>query len=104
MIFSPWNYPFLLSIQPLISSIAAGNCTILKLSEHSPHTTKLLCYLIDNAGVALSRGQILNNVWNYDYFGDERTVDTHVKMLRGNLKEYRKFIVTLRGLGYKFEA
>lgn len=47
MIFSPWNYPFLLSIQPLISSIAAGNCTILKLSEHSVHTTKLLCYLID---------------------------------------------------------
>lgn len=47
MIFSPWNYPFLLTMQPLISSIAAGNCTILKLSEHSPHTTKLLCYLID---------------------------------------------------------
>lgn len=47
MIFSPWNYPFLLAIQPLISSIAAGNCTILKLSEHSPHTTRLLCELID---------------------------------------------------------
>ena len=54
--------------------------------------------------MALTRERLLNQVWGYDFYGDDRTVDTHVKMLRGNLKEYRKFIVTLRGLGYKFEA
>ena len=64
---------------------------------------ELLCYLIDNAGVALSRGQILNNVWNYDYFGDERTVDTHVKTLRSKLGVAADDIRTVRGIGYKFE-
>lgn len=65
---------------------------------------ELLFYFVRNAGVALTREKLLTDVWGYDFYGDDRTVDTHVKMLRGNLKEYRKFIVTLRGLGYKFEV
>ncbi len=73
-------------------------------AELTPKEYELLFYFVQNAGVALTRERLLNKVWGYDFYGDDRTVDTHVKMLRGNLKEYRKFIVTLRGLGYKFEA
>ncbi len=72
--------------------------------ELTPKEYELLFYFVQNRGVALTRERLLNKVWGYDFYGDDRTVDTHVKMLRGNLKEYRKFIVTLRGLGYKFEA
>ena len=64
---------------------------------------ELLCYLMDNAGIALSRGQILNNVWDYDYFGDERPVDTHVKTLRNKMGDAADYIRTVRGIGYKFE-
>ena len=63
----------------------------------------LLC-LWQNKGIVLSRDKLLDQVWGYEYFGDDRTVDTHIKMLRNSLGEYRKFIVTLRGMGYKFEA
>ncbi len=70
----------------------------------TPKEYELLFYFVKNRGVALSRERLLSEVWGYDFYGDDRTVDTHVKMLRGNLKEYRKFIVTLRGLGYKFET
>ena len=70
----------------------------------TPKEYELLFYFVQNNGVALTRERLLNKVWGYDFYGDDRTVDTHVKMLRGNLKDYRKFIVTLRGLGYKFEA
>ena len=73
-------------------------------AELTPKEYELLFYFVQNNGVALTRERLLNKVWGYDFFGDDRTVDTHVKMLRSNLKEYRKFIVTLRGLGYKFEA
>ncbi len=73
-------------------------------AELTPKEYELLFYFIENEGVALTRERLLNQVWGYDFYGDDRTVDTHVKMLRGNLKEYRKFIVTLRGLGYKFET
>ena len=73
-------------------------------AELTPKEYDLLFYFVENRGVALSRERLLNKVWGYDFYGDDRTVDTHVKMLRGNLKEYRKFIVTLRGFGYKFEA
>ena len=62
-----------------------------------------LFYFVRNKGIALTREKLLYDVWGFDFYGDDRTVDTHVKMLRSNLKEYRKFIVTLRGLGYKFE-
>lgn len=73
-------------------------------AELTPKEYELLFYLVENRGVALTRERLLNKVWGYDFYGDDRTVDTHVKMLRGSLKEYRKFIVTLRGLGYKFEV
>ncbi len=70
----------------------------------TPKEYDLLFYLVRNKNIALSREQLLEEVWGYDFFGDDRTVDTHVKMLRNSLGEYRKFIVTLRGMGYKFEA
>lgn len=70
----------------------------------TPKEYELLFYFVENEGVGLTRERLLNQVWGYDFYGDDRTVDTHVKMLRENLKEYRKFIVTLRGLGYKFET
>ncbi len=73
-------------------------------AELTPKEYELLFYLVENRGVALTRERLLNKVWGYDFYGDDRTVDTHVKMLRGSLKEYRKFIVTLRRLGYKFEV
>ena len=70
----------------------------------TPKEYELLFYLVKNNGIALSREKLLSDVWGFDFYGDDRTVDTHVKMLRSSLGEYRKFIVTLRGLGYKFEA
>lgn len=72
--------------------------------ELTPKEYELLFYLVKNKGIALSREKLLSDVWGFDFYGDDRTVDTHIKMLRSNLKEFRKFIVTLRGLGYKFEA
>ena len=69
----------------------------------TPKEFDLLVYLIKNKNTAINREILLEKVWNYSYFGDDRTVDTHIKMLRHNLKEYRKFIVTVRGTGYKFE-
>lgn len=73
-------------------------------AELTPKEYELLFFFVQNVGIALTRERLLNKVWGYDFYGDDRTVDTHVKMLRSNLKEYRKFIVTLRGLGYKFEV
>ena len=69
----------------------------------TPKEYELLFYLVNNAGIAISREKLLNDVWGYDYYGDDRTVDTHIKMLRASLGEYRNKIVTLRGLGYKIE-
>lgn len=65
---------------------------------------ELLTYFVENEGIALSREKILNNVWNYDYFGDARTIDTHVKKLRSKLGEKGDMIKTIWGMGYKFEA
>ena len=70
----------------------------------TPKEYDLLFYLVKNRNLALTRNKLLEEVWGYDFFGDDRTVDTHIKMLRGSLGEYRKFIVTLRGMGYKFEV
>lgn len=70
----------------------------------SPKEFELLVYLAANEGIALSREQILNSVWDYDYFGDVRTVDTHIKKLRLKLGNYESFIRTVWGLGYKFEV
>lgn len=63
---------------------------------------ELLCYFVTNENIALSRNQLLNKIWGYDFFGDDRTIDTHVKMLRNNLGSYRNLITTVRGVGYKF--
>ena len=70
----------------------------------TPKEFELLVYLIENRNIALDREKILNSVWNYDFYGDDRTVDTHIKMLRNDLGRYRDYIVTVRGMGYKFEA
>ena len=73
-------------------------------AELTPKEYELLFYRVNSKGIALSREKLLSDVWGYDFYGDDRTVDTHIKMIRSNLKEYRKFIVTLRGMGYKFEV
>lgn len=72
--------------------------------ELSPKEYELLFYLARNKGIALSREKLISEVWGYDFFGDDRTLDTHIKLLRNSLGEYRKFIITLRGVGYRFEA
>lgn len=69
----------------------------------TPKEYELLKYMVTNKNIALSREQLLTNIWGYDFFGDDRTIDTHIKTLRNNLGKYRKFIVTVRALGYKFE-
>lgn len=74
-----------------------------KKIELTPKEYEILFYLVNNEGIVVSRENLLTNVWGYDYFGDDRTVDTHIKMLRNNLGQYRDYIVTARGLGYKFE-
>ena len=75
-----------------------------KQVEMSLREYELLKYLVDNEGIALSRDKILNNVWNYDYFGDARTIDTHVKKLRKKMGEKGDYIRTIWGMGYKFEV
>ena len=70
----------------------------------SPKEYDLLCYLVKNKNIALTREQCISVVWGYDFFGDDRTLDTHVKTLRKNLKEYADCIVTVRGVGYRFET
>jgi len=72
--------------------------------EMTPKEYDLLFYLIKNRNIALTREKLLSQVWGYDFFGDDRTVDTHIKMLRTSIGPYRDYIVTLRGLGYKFEV
>ena len=70
--------------------------------ELTPKEFDILTYLIKNKDIAISREQLLSNVWGYDFYGDDRTVDTHIKMLRNNLLEYRDNIITVRGIGYKY--
>jgi DNA-binding response OmpR family regulator len=72
--------------------------------ELTPKEYELLFYLAQNKGIALSRDKLLQDIWGYDYFGDDRTIDTHIKNLRNNLGPYRDKITTLRGVGYKFET
>ena len=74
-----------------------------KQVEMSLREYELLKYLVDNKGIALSRDKILNNVWNYDYYGDSRTIDSHIKKIRHKLGKKGKYIQTIRGIGYKFE-
>lgn len=72
--------------------------------ELSLREYELLMYLLDNENIALSRDKILNNVWNYDYYGDSRTIDSHIKKIRHKLGKKGKYIKTIRGIGYKFEV
>lgn len=70
----------------------------------TPKEYDLLFYMIRNRGIALSREKLITEVWGYDYYGDDRTLDTHIKLLRSSLGPYRNYLVTLRGVGYRFEA
>jgi DNA-binding response OmpR family regulator len=72
--------------------------------EMSPKEYDLFFYMVKNRNIALTRDKLLTEVWGYDYFGDDRTLDTHIKLLRKSIGEYSKFVVTLRGVGYRFEA
>ena len=75
-----------------------------KRAELSPKEYDLLFYMASNKNIALTREQLITNVWGYDFYGDDRTLDTHIKLLRKSLGPYSKCIVTLRGVGYRFEA
>lgn len=75
-----------------------------KKVELTPKEYDLLFYLIEHKNIAISREKFLSDIWGYDFFGDDRTIDTHIKNLRNNLGPYRDYVVTLRGVGYKFEV
>ena len=88
----------------LIIDIAGRNVSVDGVKVNmTPKEYELLFYLTQNAGIAVTREKLLTEVWGYDFYGDDRTVDTHIKMLRASLGPYREKIVTLRGLGYKLE-
>ena len=90
---------------PVPHSGFCGYCTVgTERVELSYKEFELLAYFIENQGIALSREKILNHVWNYDYFGDARTIDTHVKKLRNKLGKSGEYIKTIWGMGYKFEV
>ncbi|MCI8498757.1 MAG: response regulator transcription factor [Bacilli bacterium] len=78
--------------------IVAGEKILLTLKEY-----ELLKYLVENKNIAISREQLLMSIWGYDFYGDDRTIDTHIKTLRSKIGKYKESIVTLRGVGYKFE-
>lgn len=73
-------------------------------TDMSPKEYDLLFYFVKNRGIALTREKLITDVWGYDFFGDDRTLDTHIKLLRKSLGEYSRYIVTLRGVGYRFET
>lgn len=75
-----------------------------KRADLSPKEYDLLFYMAKNKDIALTREKLISNVWGYDFYGDDRTLDTHIKLLRKSLGPYSKFIVTLRGVGYRFEV
>lgn len=94
-----------LDFQGLSIDMAGRNVTVDgEKVELTPKEYELLFYLVENKNIALSREKLLSDIWGYDSFGDDRTIDTHIKNLRNSLGPYRDFIVTLRGVGYKFEA
>ena len=96
--------PDVLKFNGLEINIAARTVTVDgQRIELTPKEYDLLFYLIENRNIALSRDKLLSDIWGYDFFGDDRTIDTHIKNLRNALGPYRDYIVTLRGVGYKFE-
>lgn len=97
--------PQVLEFEGLAINIAARTVTVDgEKVELTPKEYDLLFYLVENRNIALSRDKLLSDIWGYDFFGDDRTIDTHIKNLRNNLGKYRDYIVTLRGVGYKFEV
>ncbi|MCQ4635575.1 response regulator transcription factor [Anaerovorax odorimutans] len=97
--------PQVLEFGGLCINIAARTVTVDgEKVELTPKEYDLLFYLVENRNIALSRDKLLSDIWGYDFFGDDRTIDTHIKNLRNNLGKYRDYIVTLRGVGYKFEV
>ena len=94
----------IIKYQGLVINFTAREVTIDgKKANMTPKEYDLLFYLVRNMNIALSREKLLEEVWGFDFYGDDRTVDTHIKMLRNSLGPYRNLIVTLRGMGYKFE-
>lgn len=75
-----------------------------KRVDMTPKEYELFFYMVKNKGIALTREKLISEVWGYDFFGDDRTLDTHIKLLRKSLGEYSKCIVTLRGVGYRFDT
>lgn len=101
---SSQNKSDVLTFGGLKINMAARTVTVDgKRVELTPKEYNLLFYLIEHKNIALSRDKLLSDIWGYDFFGDDRTIDTHIKNLRNNLGPYRDYIVTLRGVGYKFE-
>ena len=97
--------PDVLKFEGLEINIPARTVTVDGVkAELTPKEYELLFYLVENKNIALSRDKLLSDIWGYDFFGDDRTIDTHIKNLRNNLGKYRDYIVTLRGVGYKFAA
>ena len=97
------NLPNIYKLNTLELNFSAHTLKIdNKLINVTPKEFEILTYLIKNKGIAISREQLLSRLWGYDYFGDDRTIDTHIKMLRNNLEQYRDHIITVRGIGYKF--
>ncbi len=97
------NLPTLYRYKTLDVNFSAHTLKIdNKIINITPKEFEILTYLIENKDIAISREQLLSKLWGYDFFGDDRTVDTHIKMLRSNLGIYRNLIETVRGVGYKF--
>jgi two-component system, OmpR family, response regulator ResD len=96
--------PDVLEFGGLVINLAARTVSVDGTRiELTPKEYDLLFYMVKNKNIALSRDKLLSDIWGYDFFGDDRTIDTHIKNLRNNLGPYRDHIVTLRGVGYKFE-
>ena len=101
----PKGYPFCAGIPfSICADLRSDGSTLMGNIDLSYKEFELLNYFVVNQGVALSREKILNNVWNYDYFGDARTIDTHVKKLRNKLGDCGDYIKTIWGMGYKFNV
>lgn len=93
------------TIEGLVADFTARTVTVDGVRvEMSPKEYDLFFYMVRNRGIALSREKLISEVWGYDFYGDDRTLDTHIKLLRKSLGPYAKFIVTLRGVGYRFET
>lgn len=97
------NLPNIYKLNTLEINFSAHTLKINQMLVNvTPKEFEILTYLIKNKDIAISREQLLSRLWGYDYFGDDRTIDTHIKMLRNNLGDYRNHIITVRGIGYKF--